>query len=98
LEGRSDDVSWPGVPSGCFERPSLDHVRVDPVQRDGLSGLELSEPLAALGLNLPVIFMTAHDDPRTHAAVDAARPVAYLQKPFEGRDLLDAVARAMSVW
>jgi len=66
------------------------------VRLPGLSGLELRQRLTAEGLNVPVIFMTAHDDPRTHAQAMAADPVAYLQKPFKGQELLAAVARALS--
>jgi FixJ family two-component response regulator len=66
------------------------------VRLPGMSGPELHERLAAEGLNLPVIFMTAHDDPGTRELVRARRPVACLQKPFEGRQLLEAIARALS--
>lgn len=63
----------------------------------GLSGVELCRRLAAEGLSVPVIYMTAHDEPRTREQALACSPVAYLQKPFEGRQLLAAVARALSV-
>jgi len=66
------------------------------VRLPGLSGPELRERLAAEGLAAPVIFMTAHDEPHTRERALAARPVAYLQKPFEGKQLLEAVARALS--
>src|SRR5262245_54320824 len=52
------------------------------VRLPGLSGVELSQRLASVGLELPIIFMTAHDDPRTHDEALASRPVAYLHKPF----------------
>src|SRR5262245_38710553 len=67
------------------------------IRLPGLSGLQLRQRLAAEGLNIPVIFMTAHDDPRTREQVHASAPVAYLHKPFEGRELLEAVARALSL-
>jgi FixJ family two-component response regulator len=66
------------------------------VRLPGLSGVELRQRLVAQGVHVPVIFMTAHDDPRTRAQVEAAAPVAYLMKPFAGRQLLDAVARALA--
>ena len=67
------------------------------IRLPGLSGLELRRRLAAEGLMAPVIFVTAHDDPGTRAQAEAMDPVAYLLKPFEGRQLLDAVARALSL-
>jgi FixJ family two-component response regulator len=66
------------------------------VRLPGLSGPELLERLAAEGLQARVVFMTAHDEPQTRERVLASRPVAYLQKPFEARLLLDAVARALA--
>jgi FixJ family two-component response regulator len=67
------------------------------VRLPGMSGPALRARLAAEGLHPPVIFMTAHDDPHIRAQAQAAHPVAYLHKPFEGRQLLDAVARALSL-
>src|SRR5262245_1391206 len=65
------------------------------VRLPGLSGPELHERLAEQGLHAPVIFMTAHDDAKTRERAQACGPVAYLQKPFAGRLLLEAVARAL---
>jgi FixJ family two-component response regulator len=66
------------------------------IRLPGLSGPELRQRLAAEGVQVPVIFMTAHDDPSARAQAQAAAPVAFLEKPFDGRALLDAVARALS--
>ena len=52
--------------------------------------------LVSEGVWTPVIFMTAHDDARTREQVETLSPVAYLQKPFEGRQLLEAVSRALA--
>ena len=65
------------------------------VRLPGLSGPELCERLAAEGSDAPVIFMTAHDDPQTRERAQACRPIAYLLKPFAGRQLLEAIARAL---
>jgi FixJ family two-component response regulator len=67
------------------------------IRLPGLSGGELRDRLAAEGVHAPVIFMTAHDDPVTRERAEASRPVAYLLKPFRGRELLEAVARALSL-
>lgn len=66
------------------------------IRLPGLSGLQLRHRLADEGRNVPTIFMTAHDDPRTRERALASGPVAFLVKPFEGRRLLEAVARALS--
>jgi FixJ family two-component response regulator len=66
------------------------------VRLPGLSGPELRERLAAQGFHGPVIFMTAHDDAQTRERIQASGPAALLQKPFEGRQLLEAVADAVA--
>jgi FixJ family two-component response regulator len=62
----------------------------------GMSGLALRRALLATGSTLPVIFMTAFDDEATRQQAQAAGCVAYLRKPFGGRALVDAIARAVS--
>lgn len=61
------------------------------VRMPGMSGLELKNQLTALGAEIPVIFITAHEDAQVTemALVDGA--VAFLQKPFDDRTLLDAI-------
>jgi FixJ family two-component response regulator len=64
------------------------------VRLPGLSGFELHERLAAEGADVPVIYVTAHDDPaaRERAAREGA---AFFLKPVERAPLLAAVARAL---
>lgn len=61
----------------------------------GVSGIELRHQLKASGCALPVIFMTALDDEATRALALAAGCVAYLRKPFEGCQLIDAIEKAV---
>ena len=63
----------------------------------GISGLDLRKQLADAGVNVPVIFITAHDECSMRDAVARAGAVAYLPKPFARKRLLDAVARALSL-
>ncbi|MCE5243343.1 MAG: response regulator [Syntrophobacteraceae bacterium] len=60
----------------------------------GLSGLDLYARLSASGVKCPVIFMTAHDEPRWLEMAERAGAVAFLRKPFEEHSLLDAVVRS----
>lgn len=64
------------------------------VQLPGMSGFELREQLVHRGHHAPVIFITAYDEPETREEAEKAGAVAYLTKPFAGRDLLDALVRA----
>ena len=49
-----------------------------------------------IGIEVPVIFMTANDDEATrNEAVDAGC-IAYLHKPFASQVLLDAIGKAVA--
>lgn len=66
------------------------------VQMPGLSGTELHRNLLSNGFKVPVIFITAHasdQEARARALSDGA--LAYLIKPFEEDELLDAVYTAL---
>jgi FixJ family two-component response regulator len=59
------------------------------------SGLDFQAELAALKIEIPIIFITAHGDvPMTVRAMKAGA-VDFLTKPFRDQDLLDAVATAL---
>ena len=58
------------------------------VRLGGMSGLDLQRMLRAEGSTLPVIIVTAHDDPEIHSEAERLGCSAYLRKPFEGRALL----------
>jgi FixJ family two-component response regulator len=65
------------------------------LQLPGMSGLELQERLLSEGRAIPVVFITAFGDDRSRELAARAGAVAFLQKPFEEKDLLDAVARTL---
>src|SRR5467141_4996666 len=61
------------------------------VRMPGMSGLELQRQLVASHPDVPVIFMTAHDDARARSQALSGGAAAYLIKPFSEEALLDAV-------
>jgi len=65
------------------------------IRMPGMSGLELQTKLKAERCRIPIIFVTAHGDPkmRTQAMRDGA--VKFLAKPFDDRVLLEAVHAAL---
>lgn len=67
------------------------------VRLPGLSGFELRARLADDGAEPPVVFITAHDEPAARDAALRVGAFAYLLKPFAGKELLDAVARAFAL-
>jgi FixJ family two-component response regulator len=61
----------------------------------GASGLNLQDDLAKAGVQIPIIFMTAHGDiPMTVQAMKAGA-VEFLTKPFRDQDMLDAIQLAI---
>ncbi len=74
--------------------PETDCVVLD-VRMPGMSGLEVQRRLVASHPDVPVIFMTAHDDARTRSQALSGGAVDYLIKPFSEAALLDAVRAAL---
>jgi len=96
---RSVGYAARGFASGADFLQSDDLPRTDCVVLDarmpGMTGLDVQRRLISSRPDLPVIFMTAHDDAQTrsHALSDGA--VGYLIKPFSEEALLDAVQAAL---
>jgi len=61
-----------------------------------MSGPELQARIAASALHVPVIIITAHDEPTLRARALTAGAIGYFAKPFADKVLLDAVAGAVS--
>ena len=62
----------------------------------GISGIELQRQLRASGSTLPVIFITAFDEPATRVEALAAGCVGYLRKPFTAGELAEALGRVVA--
>jgi FixJ family two-component response regulator len=60
--------------------------------KDG-SGIELRHRLKADGISVPVIYITAGDDPATRAAALASDCIALLSKPFGTQALIELLKR-----
>ena len=74
-------------------RPELDCALLD-IWLGTMTGFELARKLAAEKWRVPVIFMTAHDDPAARAQAQHLGCVAYLRKPFSVHTLLEAIRQA----
>jgi FixJ family two-component response regulator len=62
----------------------------------GISGFELYRQLVRCGKRIPVVFITARDEPPVRdEAEQLGGTRSYLAKPFSGRILLAAVAKAL---
>jgi len=61
----------------------------------GLSGEELHGEIKARGLHLPIIVVTADDDPETRKRAEEMGATGFFRKPVDGTALLDAIAWAL---
>jgi FixJ family two-component response regulator len=61
-----------------------------------LSGMEVQAQLEQEHFHVPVIMITGRDEPGVAERARAAGAAAYLTKPLEKRDLLEAIAAATS--
>ncbi len=64
------------------------------VQLERDNGFDLYQRLLDMGIDCPVVFITAYDgaEPRRRAFVAGG---AYLPKPFAGRELVDMISSAI---
>lgn len=78
LEQASDDFE------GCV---------VTDVRMPGLNGIELTAQLRGMGLRLPVIVISGHDDGSLAALAGRAGAAEFIAKPFDDDILLEALNR-----
>ena len=94
------DLPVRAFPSG---REFLDsYRRQDPgclvldVRMPEMGGLEVQERLAEDGIELPIIFITAHGDVPACAQAFKAGALDFLEKPLDGKLFLDHVRKALA--
>jgi FixJ family two-component response regulator len=80
------------IDSGHSQRTA---VLVLDVRMPGMSGLELQKHLTDSGSNIPIIFITAHEDNQARQVALEAGALAFLKKPFEDKALVDVVKCAL---
>jgi FixJ family two-component response regulator len=78
------------------KRPRFDCILLD-IQLKGMSGIDLSQRLAAVKDTTPVVFITSQDNPGVRAQAEAASDCAgYFRKSDSGADILAAIRHAVS--
>ena len=65
------------------------------VQMPGMSGLEVQRRVVHLGIELPLVFITAHESETIAELAMAAGAVGFLQKPFSDESLIELIRRAL---
>jgi FixJ family two-component response regulator len=67
------------------------------VRMPGLTGLDLQETLAGKGHRMPIVFITGHGDISMSVKAMKGGAADFLTKPFDVENLLEAVARALTM-
>jgi FixJ family two-component response regulator len=65
------------------------------VRMRGMSGPELQRQMAVTNSQIPIIFITAHEDDAQRTQALEAGAVAFLHKPFYEEELLRAIDAAL---
>jgi FixJ family two-component response regulator len=60
-----------------------------------MSGLDFQRQLAEIGVQIPIIFITAHGDIPMSVRALKSGAVEFLTKPFRDQELLDAIQQAL---
>lgn len=61
----------------------------------GMGGLELQEYLCSKGIEIPIVFVTAHGDVRTAVTALKGGAVDFVEKPFSYRQVVSIVQKAL---
>jgi FixJ family two-component response regulator len=77
------------------EFPAGDACLLLDVYMPGMSGIELCRSLAGSGRHLPTVLISGRDDEQTRQMMRKANPAASLLKPFDEKELLSAIRKAL---
>ena len=64
------------------------------VRLPGMSGLELQQHLRQSGVEIPIVFMSAHGDVPTAVSAMKGGAVDFIQKPFSYREVVSIIEKA----
>lgn len=84
-------------PAGFLRRQLADvpSCIVLDIRMPGSSGLDFQTELSILGVEIPVVFLTAHGDVKMSVQAMKAGAIDFITKPYREQEILDAVAAAL---
>jgi FixJ family two-component response regulator len=74
-----------------LSQPNTKNLLVLDLNLPGMSGIELLKKFKQEGTHIPVIVVTAFDDPESRELCRQYGVIAYLRKPVDGEALLDII-------
>ncbi|MBO4302275.1 response regulator [Methanosarcinaceae archaeon] len=90
----------PGIASTGFdaidrtEKTYPDLVLMDITLKGDMNGIEAADEIIRRW-NIPVIYITAYSDRHILDSAEFKEPAGYITKPFDEKDLLDAISRVI---
>jgi FixJ family two-component response regulator len=79
----------------CSPQLAQTSCLITDLQMPGMNGLELQRYLAARGHRFPIILITAFPEPSLQERAEAAGAFAFLEKPFDGKRMVDLLHQAL---
>jgi RNA polymerase sigma factor (sigma-70 family) len=78
-----------------YYEPAMPGCLVLDIRMPGISGLVLQEQFYKKGIQIPIIFITAHGNVATSVRAMKLKAFDFLEKPFNDQDLIDRVEAAL---
>ncbi len=78
-----------------FTRPEVPSCLILDAKLPGMSGPDFQDELRRRGIQIPIIFITAHGDVPMTRRVMKAGAIEFLTKPFQKSELLGAIRQAV---
>jgi FixJ family two-component response regulator len=79
-----------------ISRQEQDACIVADIRMPGLTGFDLTETLAARGIGIPVIVVSASDDAQVREYARRVGAAGFFQKPVDDQAILDAIWWSLS--
>jgi len=85
-----------GSAEDFLERADLDQTAcaILDMKLPGMNGLDLQQRIITRPTPMPIVFVSAHDEPITRSNALRTGAIAFLKKPFDNSTLLDALNRS----
>jgi FixJ family two-component response regulator len=75
--------------------PGVTSCLISDIQMPEMDGIRMYEELAAMGIHIPVIFITGNPDAQRPPGIGTREPIAFLPKPFATDKLLASIETAL---
>jgi FixJ family two-component response regulator len=76
--------------------PTITSCLISDIQMPDIDGIQMYETLAALGIHIPVIFITGNPNAQRLPNETAREPLAYFPKPFSSEKLIACIEQALN--